>query len=575
MEGKTVYLDLDDGILYYETETGERIVVNTNLSIDPSRIRVDEEGFIHIKQLFTDEESVTDVSLKGPKGEKGETGEKGDQGIKGDPGIQGNPGDKGEKGDKGDSGKDGISFYTWIKYADNLEGEGISDSPINIDGSFKSCIGFAYNQLEAKESSDPSDYKWSLIKGADGTNGLPGEPGADGITYYTWIKYSDKLPQSNGELYEIPKETTEYIGISTNQAQQEELLDYTLYKWSKFKGDQGVKGDPGQPLYTWIKYADDADGSGMSDSPINDFGFKAYIGFAYNKESAVESDIPSDYKWSLVKGADGINGIPGEKGEDGITYYTWIKYSDSMPTSNDELYESPTDKTEYIGIASNQTEQAEKLDYTVYNWSKFKGDQGIPGNDGKDLTYITEFPADPEDGDTVLWNGPSIETPLVPCGYTETGIVYQYCNSDGLPEELVVPNIVITYGTNPQGLTEELSELGALKKKSILNLFCKKPRKFWENNMLKVDFSGGIPSIINTPLNPIVQLYRAGQALDPDDRLTLEQKDIQVLYEYIQSNLTTPIYFKVTIETSELKDNTYYWVSSKDIPQPTSELYNM
>jgi len=78
MEGKTVYLDLDDGILYYETKTGERIVVNTNLSIDPSRIRVDEEGFIHIKQLFTDEESVTDVSLKGPKGEKGETGEKGD-----------------------------------------------------------------------------------------------------------------------------------------------------------------------------------------------------------------------------------------------------------------------------------------------------------------------------------------------------------------------------------------------------------------------------------------------------------------------------------------------------------------
>jgi len=40
--------------------------------------------------------------------------------------------------------------------------------------------------------------------------------------------------------------------------------------------------------------------------------------------------------------------------------------------------------------------------------------------------------------------------------------------------------------------------------------------------MLKVDFSGGIPSIINTPLNPIVQLYRAGEVLDPNDRLTLE-----------------------------------------------------
>lgn len=66
------------------------------------------------------------------------------------------------------------------------------------------------------------------------------------------------------------------------------------------QGPQGVPGPAGadgKTLYTWIKYADDAQGGGISNNPTG----KAYIGFAYNKETATESNNPSDYTWSDIK----------------------------------------------------------------------------------------------------------------------------------------------------------------------------------------------------------------------------------------------------------------------------------
>lgn len=57
----------------------------------------------------------------------------------------------------------------------------------------------------------------------------------------------------------------------------------------------------GASLYTWMKFADDAQGNGMSDSPEG----KAYVGYAYNKPTPEESDNPADYKWQKVEGDPG------------------------------------------------------------------------------------------------------------------------------------------------------------------------------------------------------------------------------------------------------------------------------
>lgn len=141
------------------------------------------------------------------------------------------------------------------------------------------------------------------------------------------------------------------------------------------KGQDGIDGKDGITYYTWVKYADDYLGGGISDNPTN----KPYIGLAYNKLTPTESNDPTDYTWSLIKGADGI---PGENGLNGKTYYTWIKYSDNADGSNP--YDTPNENTLYIGIATNKTTAEESTDKTQYKWSKFKGSDGVDGTDGQD-----------------------------------------------------------------------------------------------------------------------------------------------------------------------------------------------
>ena len=147
-------------------------------------------------------------------------------------------------------------------------------------------------------------------------------------------------------------------------------------------GERGPQGIPGQTgadgkvYYTWIRYADNAQGGGISNDPTG----KKYIGFAYNKESQTESNNPSDYTWSLIKGDKGDQGVPGAKGADGKTYYTWIKYSDNSDGSG--MYDIPKSSTLYIGIAVNKTTQQEGSNPEDYTWSRFKGDQGPRGLQG-------------------------------------------------------------------------------------------------------------------------------------------------------------------------------------------------
>ncbi len=139
-------------------------------------------------------------------------------------------------------------------------------------------------------------------------------------------------------------------------------------------GTDGVPGAPGKDgktYYTWIRYADDDQGNGISNDPTG----KAYIGLAYNKETAVESDDPSDYKWSDIKGEPGV---PGAVGADGKTYYTWIAYSDNADGSG--MYQQPNDNTKYIGIAVNKETTTESSNPADYTWSQFKGNKGDKGD---------------------------------------------------------------------------------------------------------------------------------------------------------------------------------------------------
>ena len=77
--------------------------------------------------------------------------------------------------------------------------------------------------------------------------------------------------------------------------------------------------------------------------------------------------------------------VTGSKGTNGKTYYTWIKYADSLGSSGypDSMYDTPTKNTAYIGIAKNQTTSTEGTDPSVYVWAKIKGEDGADGTSFK------------------------------------------------------------------------------------------------------------------------------------------------------------------------------------------------
>ena len=118
--------------------------------------------------------SVARMGVNGAKGDKGDTGATGERGPQGVQGLKGDVGPQGPQGVQGVKGNDGKTYYTWIKYADSPT-SGMSDSPAG-----KLYLGVAYNKSTATESTNYSDYSWSLIKGDKGDRGATGATGATG-----------------------------------------------------------------------------------------------------------------------------------------------------------------------------------------------------------------------------------------------------------------------------------------------------------------------------------------------------------------------------------------------------------
>ena len=280
---------------------------------------------------------------------------------------------------KGDKGEDGTSVKILGSYD--------SKDALNVAHPTGNTVGDGYLVAGNLYVWDGSEFKdCGQIKGDKGDKGDAGEAGSPGLTPYVHIKYSNDgktFTSNNGE------DVGAYMGIYVDY-NVKDSDNFDDYKWSRIqgqqglrglqgdKGDQGIPGTDGTTYYTWIKYAEDSNGTNISDSPNG----KTYIGFAYNKTTPIESNEPTDYIWSKIQGEKGDTGVPGLNGTDGTTYYTWIKYSDNA--NGNPCYDIPTDTTEYIGIAVNQTTPNESSDYTKYTWSKFKGDVGVAGTNGID-----------------------------------------------------------------------------------------------------------------------------------------------------------------------------------------------
>lgn len=263
-------------------------------------------GLAYNKVTATESNTPSDYTWSLIQGAKGDKGDKGDPGQQGLQGLQGEKGEQGIPGTPGANGADGKTSYFHIKYApvQNPTAAQMTETPSDYIGTYVD-----YTQAD---STDPSKYTWARFKGlqgADGSQGIPGTNGADGKTSYLHIKYSNDggktLTPATGGLA-IGETPGDYIGQYTDFTQADST-DVTKYTWSKIKGDQGVpgaKGADGTQYWTWIKYSDNADGTGMYDTPN---ALTKYIGIAVNKTTQTESNNKADYTWSQFKGDDGAS----------------------------------------------------------------------------------------------------------------------------------------------------------------------------------------------------------------------------------------------------------------------------
>ena len=193
-----------------------------------------------------------------------------------------------------------------------------------------------YTDYNQADSTSASAYTWSKWQGEDGANGVAGAKGADGRTTYVHFAYANS---TNGQTNFSTSyfDGALYMGTLTDYTQTDST-NYAAYTWSRLKGDKGDKGDQGvqgiqgvdgrqgipgpkgadgKTQYTHIAYANSADG--VTDFSTSDSN-RAYIGM-YVDFNVNDSTTPSDYSWTLVKGADGTQGTPGKAGADGKTPY--------------------------------------------------------------------------------------------------------------------------------------------------------------------------------------------------------------------------------------------------------------
>lgn len=314
-------------------------------------------------------------------------------------------------GENGKDGQDGKSIEFIYKVSNRVPNSSDKPSSVNEDGSVPD--GWTDHPTGVSESNQyewmcvrtKTDDLWSDWNGPTvwskwGANGKDGD-GVEYIYKRTTTNLSPDRPTEVSQEDDFVPEgwTDDPTGVNENNMY--EWVCVRKYKegiWSEFsnpalwakwgekgepgnEGPQGVPGDPGADgitLYTWIRYAEDANGTGISNSPDG----KSYIGLAYNKTTASESNNPSDYTWSKITGKDGV---AGPAGEDGKTLYTWIKYADTMPSSSSStIYDIPNENTKYIGIAVNKDTASESTDAMVYTWSLFRGADGTNGTNGKD-----------------------------------------------------------------------------------------------------------------------------------------------------------------------------------------------
>lgn len=129
----------------------------------------------------------------------------------------------------------------------------------------------------------------------------------------------------------------------------------TLHK--KFSISAARTGAAGSSMYTYVRYSENANGSGMTTAPT---ATTKYIGIYVGTSSSVPAYTA--FTWSKYVG------------DPGSSSYTFVRYSANEDGT--DFVSEPTADTKYVGIAVTTTSSAPTAK-TAYTWSKYVGDDAI------------------------------------------------------------------------------------------------------------------------------------------------------------------------------------------------------
>lgn len=383
-DGASVYI-VSTEVVYIPSDSGTTPPTANSMATNDGKIIVDHNGneLATNKWLTTIPDVIegsylwTRTTVNYSDGNSTVTYSVSRQGIDGTDGID---------GINGRDGRDGSSNYVHIKYSayPNPTDSQISEVPSDY-------IGICVNDV-IKDPDTANSYTWSKFAGKDGEDGIPGKNGYVHFAYATSADGKEHFSKS-----EFTGAT--YIGVYSDNT-KEDSGNYKDYAWSLIKGADGktpVKGVDyfdGVSSYLWIRYATDANGSGMTVTPSN---ATKYIGTASTTTSTAPT-AASAYKWSKYVGE---NGTPGENG------YVHIAYADSADGKTGFNTTVGTDK-KYIGQYTDNIE-ADSTDPTKYTWSLIKGaDVTITSTKIEYIATTENSTTPPESIELVTSNGLSL-----------------------------------------------------------------------------------------------------------------------------------------------------------------------
>lgn len=347
-DGTSVYI-ISTEVVYIPSDSGTTPPTANSMATNDGKIIVDHNGnelatnkwLTTVPNVIEGSYLWTRTTVNYSDGNSTVTYSVSRQGIDGTDGID---------GINGRDGRDGSSNYVHIKYSayPNPTDSQISEVPSDY-------IGICVNDV-IKDPDTANSYTWSKFVGKDGEDGIPGK---NGYVHFAYAMSADgKEGFSKSEFTGAT-----YIGVYSDNVQADSG-NYKDYAWSLIKGADGktpVKGVDyfdGVSSYLWIRYATDANGSGMTTTPSST---TKYIGTASTTTSTAPT-AASAYKWSKYVGE---NGTPGENG------YVHIAYADSADGKTGFNTTVGADK-KYIGQYTDNIE-ADSTDPTKYTWSLIKG----------------------------------------------------------------------------------------------------------------------------------------------------------------------------------------------------------